>query len=132
MNKPVELIQFSLNGQAAAAAPGETILQVAKRSGLRIPHLCAKDGLEPAGNCRACVVEIKGERALVPSCCRYPRQGMEVSTDSSRALNAQKMVLELLLSDVPEAAAQPITGGNAPAAPPITMFCGVSRFSHIE
>jgi hypothetical protein len=32
----------------------------------------------------------------------------------------------------PVAQAQPIMGGKAPAAPPITMFCGVERFSHIE
>src|SRR5204862_3116220 len=54
------------------------------------------------GNCRACVVEIKGERALAPSCCRFPTPGMEVTTNSPRALTSQKMVLELLLSDMPE------------------------------
>ena len=31
----------------------------------------------------------------------------------------------------PVAAAQPTIGGKAPAAPPMTMFCGVERFSHI-
>ncbi|TXH50981.1 MAG: 2Fe-2S iron-sulfur cluster binding domain-containing protein, partial [Burkholderiaceae bacterium] len=106
MNKPVELIAFSLNGQPAAAAPGETILQVAKRSGLRIPHLCAKDGLEPAGNCRACVVEVKGERTLAPSCCRVPTPGMTVDSKSPRAVAAQTMVLELLVSDAGEASEQ--------------------------
>ncbi|TXI25169.1 MAG: formate dehydrogenase subunit alpha [Ottowia sp.] len=106
MNKPVELIQFSLNGQAAAAAPGETILQVAKRSGVRIPHLCAKEGLEPAGNCRACVVEVKGERTLAPSCCRVPTPGMTVDSASPRAVAAQTMVLELLVSDAGAASAQ--------------------------
>ena len=58
--------------------------------------------MRPDGNCRACVVEIKGERVLAPSCCRYPKEGMEVTTDSPRALASQKMVLELLLSDMPE------------------------------
>jgi formate dehydrogenase major subunit len=47
-------------------------------------------------------VEIKGERVLAPSCCRFPTQGMEVTTNSPRALTSQKMVLELLLSDMPE------------------------------
>jgi formate dehydrogenase major subunit len=59
-------------------------------------------GMRPDGNCRACVVEIKGERVLAPSCCRYPKEGMEVTTDSERAKLSQKMVLELLLSDMPE------------------------------
>ncbi len=59
-------------------------------------------GMRPDGNCRTCMVEIKGERVLAPSCCRYPTDGMEVTTDSPRAVASQKMVLELLLSDVPE------------------------------
>jgi formate dehydrogenase major subunit len=53
------------------------------------------------GNCRTCMVEIKDERVLAPSCCRYPGAGMEVTTDSPRAVASQKMVLELLLSDMP-------------------------------
>jgi formate dehydrogenase major subunit len=53
------------------------------------------------------MVEIKGERTLAPSCCRFPRPGMDVSTDSGRALNAQKIVLELLLSDMSQASYTP-------------------------
>jgi len=47
-------------------------------------------------------VEIGGERVLAPSCCRYPKEGMVVTTNSPRAVTSQKMSLELLLSDVPE------------------------------
>ena len=60
--------------------------------------------MRPDGNCRTCMVEIKGERVLAPSCCRYPKDGMEVTTNSARALTSQKMSIELLLSDVPETA----------------------------
>ncbi len=95
---------FSLNGQDVRAGATETLLDVARREGLEVPHLCYKDGLETAGNCRACVVEIGGERVLAPSCCRRPTDGMKVTTDSERAVAAQKMVLELLLSDMPEQA----------------------------
>jgi len=97
-------VDFELNGKTVRARAGETLLQVACREGVEIPHLCYKDGLEPAGNCRACMVEIDGERALAPSCCRAPREGMKVSSDSERARTAQKMVLELLLADMPETA----------------------------
>ncbi|MDZ4144183.1 MAG: formate dehydrogenase subunit alpha [Burkholderiales bacterium] len=97
-------ITFSLNGREVQAGATETLLDVARREGLEVPHLCYKDGLETAGNCRACVVEIGGERVLAPSCCRRPANGMKVSTDSERAVTAQKMVLELLLSDMPEQA----------------------------
>jgi formate dehydrogenase major subunit len=93
---------FTLNGRTVVGHTGETILASAKRHGIDVPHLCYKDGLRADGNCRACVVEIKGERVLAPSCCRYPSDGMEVTTDSARAIASQKMVLELLLSDVAE------------------------------
>src|SRR5579859_971666 len=97
-------IEFKLNGQTVTGRPDETIIECAKRHGIEIPHLCYKPGYRPDGNCRACVVEIKGERALAPSCCRFPKDGMEVVTDNSRALLSQKMVLELLMSDMPEKA----------------------------
>ena len=95
-------IEFKLNGRDVVGNAGETIIQTAKRYGVEIPHLCYKEGLRPDGNCRACVVEVKGERVLAASCCRNPAKGMEVTTDSDRAVKSQKMVLELLLSDMPE------------------------------
>ncbi|RLA36669.1 MAG: formate dehydrogenase subunit alpha, partial [Gammaproteobacteria bacterium] len=94
-------IQFSLDGQAIAALPGETLLQVAARHGIAIPHLCHQEGLTPAGNCRACVVEIDGERVLAAACCRQPTADMQVRTTSPRARQAQRLVLELLVADAP-------------------------------
>jgi formate dehydrogenase major subunit len=107
MNAPVEaalaaeLIEFRLNGEAASARPDETIIEAAKRHGIEIPHLCYKPGMRPDGNCRACMVEIKGERVLAPSCCRKPTAGMEVSSDSPRAVHSQKIIVEMLAADVP-------------------------------
>jgi formate dehydrogenase major subunit len=95
-------VSFKLNGKEVVGNANETIIQIAKREGVEIPHLCYMDGLDTAGNCRACVVEIKGERVLAPSCCRHPSNGMEVTTDNERAVKAQKMVIELLQSDMPE------------------------------
>lgn len=95
-------VEFTLNGKTITARADETIIQAAKKEGIEIPHLCYKEGLRADGNCRACVVEIKGERVLAPSCCRFPTNGMNVTTDSERAVHSQKMVLELLKSDVPE------------------------------
>src|ERR1043166_9207354 len=106
MNAPItslaQPVEFKLDGQTVAALPGETIIQTAQRLGTHIPRLCYMQGMRADGNCRACKVEIKGERVLAPSCCRYPSPGMEVVTDSARARASQKMVLELLLSDMPE------------------------------
>ena len=97
-----QVITFLLDGKPAEAFQGESILKAAERSGVCIPHLCYKDGLRADGNCRACVVEVKGERTLAPSCCRSVTAGMEVQTTSERALKSQKMVLEMLLSDMPD------------------------------
>jgi formate dehydrogenase major subunit len=97
-----DFVAFRLNGQDLAAAPGETIIAAAQRRGIAIPHLCYMPGLRPDGNCRVCMVEIKGEQLLVPSCCRVPAPGMEVSSESARAVHAQKIVIELLAADVPK------------------------------
>ena len=95
-------IEFKLNGETVVGRPDEPIIRTAKQHGINIPHLCHGGNQRSDGNCRACVVEIKGERALAPSCCRFPSAGMEVTTNSARALASQKMVLELLLSDMPK------------------------------
>jgi formate dehydrogenase major subunit len=95
-------VTFELNGRQVSATAGETIIEVADREGIEIPRLCYVEGMDTAGNCRSCMVEIDGERVLAPSCCRYPSNGMKVTSDSERAVAAQKMVLELLLSDMPE------------------------------
>ena len=97
-----QVITFHLDGKPVEAFEGESILKAAERSGVCIPHLCYKDGLRADGNCRACVVEIKGERTLAPSCCRTATAGMEVHATSERAIKSQKMVLEMLLSDMPD------------------------------
>jgi len=97
------VVTFELDGRSVSAPADRTILKIAQEHGIEVPHLCYKDGLDTAGNCRACMVEIQGERVLAPSCCRTPTAGMKVNTTSERAVKAQKMVLELLLADMPEA-----------------------------
>ncbi|MFM1991754.1 MAG: formate dehydrogenase subunit alpha [Pseudomonadota bacterium] len=99
-----EPVRFTLDGRALEAAPGESILDCAARHGVALPHLCHADGLRPDGNCRACVVEIDGERVLAPSCCRAPTEGMTVRATGERARASQRMVVELLLAEAPAAA----------------------------
>ena len=94
-------VAFQLDGRAVDAYEGETILQAAERHGVTIPRLCYTPGYRPDGNCRACVVEIDGERTLAPSCCRTVAADMKVRATSERALKSQKMVLEMLLADMP-------------------------------
>lgn len=99
-------ITFTLDGETVAAQNGETIWEVAKRVGTDIPHLCHSDepGYRSDGNCRACMVEIDGERVLAASCIRTPTEGMTVNSASERAEKSRKVVMELLLADQPDEA----------------------------
>ena len=96
-------ITFELNGKTVEAAPDETIWQVAQRQGTTIPHLCyhPAPGYRPDGNCRACMVEVEGERVLAASCQRVATAGMKVKTASERATKSREMVFELLVADQP-------------------------------
>ncbi len=99
----VNTVTFTLDGQEVQAQPGMTIWEVANGRGLVIPHLCHKPapGYRPDGNCRACMVEIEGERVLAASCIREPAEGMKVTTNNARATTARKMVMEMLVTDQP-------------------------------
>lgn len=99
-----EKITFELDGRLVEAEPGETIWQVAQRQGTTIPHLCwhPAPGYRADGNCRACVVEVEGERVLAASCIRKPTAGMKVKTATERARKGREMVFELLMADQPE------------------------------
>ncbi len=99
-----DVIKFVLDGVEVEAEAGQSIWEVANGRGLVIPHLCHKPapGYRPDGNCRACMVEIEGERTLAASCIRSPEAGMVVTTNSARAEQARKMVVEMLVTDQPD------------------------------
>ena len=99
-----DTVTFNLNGEDVTVERGLTVWEAANGRGLKIPHLCHKDATAyvPDGNCRACMVEVEGERTLVASCIRPAADGMVVKTDSARAEKARKMVMELLVTDQPD------------------------------
>ena len=127
---------FTIDGKVVAARPGETIWQVAKREGIDIPHLCwlPEPGYRADGNCRACMVEVEGERILAASCIRKPAPDMVVKTATERAVKARRMVMELLLADQPpredspdrisSSGIGPRLRGSTPRAFPPTASCG--------
>jgi len=117
-------VVFELDGQQVEAQPGETIWAVAQRLGTHIPHLCHKPapGYRPDGNCRACMVEIEGERVLAASCMRAAAKGMKVRTATERATQARAMVLELLIADQPE---------RATSHDPTSHFWSQADFAHV-
>lgn len=103
MNAPLQGTVFELDGRRVKALPGESLWDVARREGTTLPHLCHRPepGYRPDGNCRACMVEIEGERTLTASCSRKPTPGMVVRTASERAERARRLVMELLVADQP-------------------------------
>ena len=102
-NAMTDTVTFTLNGAETTVDKGQTIWEAAHGKGLVIPHLCHKPapGYRPDGNCRACMVEVEGERTLIASCIREAADGMVVTTDSARAKTARKMVIEMLVADQP-------------------------------
>ncbi|MHA7850177.1 formate dehydrogenase subunit alpha [Roseovarius sp.] len=128
-----DTIKFTLNGREVEAEKGQTIWDVAHGRGLKIPHLCHKPapGYKPDGNCRACMVEVEGERTLVASCIREVAEGMVVKTDTARAETSRKMVMELLLADQP---AQDVSHDKSSHLWDMARLNGVetSRFPKLE
>jgi predicted molibdopterin-dependent oxidoreductase YjgC len=94
--QPTKMI---LDDRTVEVRPGETILQVARRHGAEIPTLCHDDRLEPMGSCRTCLVEIEGWRRLAPSCATPAKEGMVVTTESSRIDRHRKALLALYRTD---------------------------------
>ncbi len=94
-------VRFELDDRTVTARADESLLEVARRHGIELPHLCHRPGQRPDGNCRSCLVEIEGERVLAPACRRRPTAGMRIRTASERAAKARRLVLELLAADHP-------------------------------
>ncbi|MYI67806.1 MAG: molybdopterin-dependent oxidoreductase, partial [Boseongicola sp. SB0673_bin_14] len=97
-------VTFTMDGEEVSVEGGTTIWEAAHGRGLTIPHLCHQPspGYRPDGNCRACMVEVEGERTLVASCIRPVAEGMVVRTNSARAEESRRLVVELLAADQPE------------------------------
>ncbi len=95
-------MKLDINGRTVDAQEGETLLATARRAGIQIPTLCHYDGLPPSGACRMCVVEVEGQRGLVPSCAYPSAPGLKVKTHSTRAIDARRTLVELLLANHPD------------------------------
>ncbi len=96
------MINIEVNGKTIEAKTGETLLTALRRAGIHVPTLCHMENLFPSGACRMCVVEIEGQRGLIPSCAYPVAEGMKVKTHSPRAVMARKTIIELLLANHPD------------------------------
>ncbi len=92
-------IKILLNGEQFEAEEGENIIDVARRNGIDVPHLCWNTRLDRIGACRICIVEVEGIHELVASCSTPARNGMKIKTHTPRVLEARRINLELLLAN---------------------------------
>jgi len=104
-------MRITINGKECWANPGETILKVADREGIKIPTLCYLKGLSPTGSCRVCMVEVDGGR-MVPSCAFPVSEGMNVETNSATVRRSRKTIIELLIANHPQDCLTCVRNGN--------------------
>ncbi|MFI9102385.1 2Fe-2S iron-sulfur cluster-binding protein [Streptomyces fildesensis] len=97
---PRRIVEFTLDDEPVRVPEGSTILDACAAAGKDVPTLCQGDTLTPKNACRVCVVEVEGARTLAPACSRKAEPDMVVRTDTPRARNSRKVVLELLASSV--------------------------------
>jgi formate dehydrogenase alpha subunit len=97
------LVTLTIDGREVKASDRATILDVARREGLYVPTLCYDPRLAAFGACRVCLVGVQGARGPVAACTTPVREGMVVDTQDETAKRVARSVVELVLSDYPEA-----------------------------
>ena len=101
-----------INDKEIVVIEGETLLEIARRSGYEIPSLCYAKGFKHKTSCMVCVVKNQVTGQIMPSCTTFPTEGMKIETDSKEVCTIRKLSLELLLSD-----------HRADCEAPCTMVC---------
>jgi NADH dehydrogenase/NADH:ubiquinone oxidoreductase subunit G len=96
-------LAVTINGKKCRAEEGETILSVAIREKIEIPHLCYEASLDPYGACRLCMVEVvrKGRGEMITACTLRAAEGLEIVTDTPQIVKHRKILLELYLAEAP-------------------------------
>ncbi len=92
-------VHLKINNMDVTAEAGDTILQAAQRAGIHIPTLCYLKDINKSGACRVCLVEVKRGRALLSACTTPVSEGMEVFTNSERAIKGRRNTVELIMSN---------------------------------
>lgn len=95
------MVKIEINGQFVEAHEGDMLIDVADDAQISIPRFCYHKKLSIAANCRMCLVEVEGAPKALPACATPVTDGMKVFTKSSKAVAAQKSVMEFLLINHP-------------------------------
>ena len=95
----MDKVKVSINGRETEVEKGITILKACNQAGIRVPTLCYLEDVCSNASCGVCVVEVKGARSLVRSCVQAVSEGMEITTNSARAMQARRTNIELILAN---------------------------------
>ncbi|MBA4308670.1 molybdopterin-dependent oxidoreductase [Bosea sp. R86505] len=104
----MSVFEIEVDGRTITAKFGQSVLEAALAAGVDMPHLCActREGYQPIGTCRTCLVELDGDDELVPACRQSAAPGLKVNSDSVRARRTRRAVVELLASEMSKEATQ--------------------------
>lgn len=93
------VVTLTLNDDLVSARAEQSLLEVIREQDIEIPTLCHMDGLTERGGCRLCLVEVAGNRRLMPACTTQVQEGMVITTHSPRLVKYRRMILELLFAE---------------------------------
>ncbi|MGQ9681576.1 MAG: 2Fe-2S iron-sulfur cluster-binding protein [Anaerolineae bacterium] len=112
-------VSLIIDEQPVRVPAGQTLLQVARELGIRIPTLCYHEALEPYGACRLCIVELETARGpqLVTACTHPATEGLVVYTHSPDVLRSRRLAVELLMA----------TGRHLPMVQELAAELGVEQ-----
>ncbi len=94
-----KVVTLTIDGRDVSARSDQTIIQVAREAGIYIPYMCNVEGLSNIGACRLCLVEVAGQRRLLPACTTQVYEGMAVTTDNERLRKYRKMIIEMMFAE---------------------------------
>jgi bidirectional [NiFe] hydrogenase diaphorase subunit len=94
-----KVLTLTIDGRDVSAHQGQTIIQVGRENDIYIPYMCNVEGLSNIGACRLCVVEVQGQRRLLPACTTEVTEGMVVTTDNEKLRNYRKVIVEMLFAE---------------------------------
>jgi bidirectional [NiFe] hydrogenase diaphorase subunit len=108
----MSVLTLTIEGRDVAGPAGRTILQVATENGIEIPTLCHLEGLSDVGACRLCMVEVEGQRKLLPACVTAIEEGMTVTVNSDRLTAHRRRIVELLYTERNHVCSVCVADGN--------------------
>ena len=97
-----KLVHLEINGIAVEVPAGTTILEAARKVGVRIPTLCHHPDIKAWAACGICVVRNATSPKLLRACCTEVVEGMRIITHDPELVKIRKSVVQLILTAHPK------------------------------